>query len=137
MRMLYVKKLYLWPRYVSRYFAVIARIIEMVLTSGREYRPRMCSFHQRVIESLQHHQPEVIELHQPLSPLMTGIQECITEIMQACLNELKGSNQVSRVSPLSLSLSHRHTLTLSDRMRIRWISQHSRSKEDSFETLST
>jgi hypothetical protein len=78
MRLLYVKKLYLWPR-----------------------------FHQAVIEDLQAHQPEVIELHQPMTPLMSSIQECIVEIMRACLQELKSSNQVANTH------THTHTRTLS------------------------
>jgi hypothetical protein len=109
MRLLYVKKLYLWPR-----------------------------FHQAVIEDLQAHQPEVIELHQPMTPLMSSIQECIVEIMRACLQELKSSNQVANTHTRTLSLLHTLTKLAIDinAILIRWISHHSKKKADSFETLS-
>ncbi|KAL6072820.1 DNA repair endonuclease XPF, variant 2 [Balamuthia mandrillaris] len=65
MKNLYVKRLYLWPR-----------------------------FHLTVAESLEKHQPEVIELEQPLTDTMQQIQEAIVKVMEACLQELRSTNQL-------------------------------------------
>ncbi|KAJ9098668.1 hypothetical protein QFC21_004316 [Naganishia friedmannii] len=49
-------------------------------------------FHERVHESLEQRRADVIELYQPLSPLMTDIQSAIIECMEATLAELRRSN---------------------------------------------
>ncbi|PRP82001.1 excision repair cross-complementing rodent repair deficiency, complementation group 4 [Planoprotostelium fungivorum] len=60
MKYLFVRKLWLWPR-----------------------------FRDRVDENLKSHTPDVIELHQPLTPTMVKIQDAILEIIDACLKQLK------------------------------------------------
>lgn len=49
-------------------------------------------FHEKVHESLGQRKADVIELYQPLTPLMSEIQSAIVECMQATLNELRRSN---------------------------------------------
>ncbi|XP_043568043.1 DNA repair endonuclease XPF isoform X1 [Chiloscyllium plagiosum] len=73
MRNLFVRKLYLWPR-----------------------------FHIAVGSCLDRHKPEVIELHVSLTPSMLAIQTAIMDVMNACLKELKRYNPSLDVEELSL-----------------------------------
>ncbi|KAJ1097508.1 hypothetical protein NDU88_002626 [Pleurodeles waltl] len=73
MRNLFVRKLYLWPR-----------------------------FHAAINSSLEKHKPEVIELHISMTPSMLAIQSSILDIMNACLKELKRYNPALEVEDLSL-----------------------------------
>ncbi|XP_030610872.1 DNA repair endonuclease XPF [Archocentrus centrarchus] len=73
MRNLFVKKLYLWPR-----------------------------FQASVNTALDRHKPEVVELHVPLTPTMKAIQSSILDIMSACLKELKRYNPTLEAEDLSL-----------------------------------
>jgi DNA excision repair protein ERCC-4 len=65
LRILFVRRLYLWPR-----------------------------FHATVGHCLETHQPEVVELHQPLTSTMRKLQEAIVQVMHACIQELKMSNHL-------------------------------------------
>uniref|UniRef100_A0A672TTR1 DNA repair endonuclease XPF n=2 Tax=Strigops habroptila TaxID=2489341 RepID=A0A672TTR1_STRHB len=73
MRNLFVKKLYLWPR-----------------------------FHIAVNSFLEKHKPEVVEIHVSMTPAMLAIQTSILDILNACLRELKRYNPVLEVEDLSL-----------------------------------
>nr|XP_046234065.1 DNA repair endonuclease XPF [Scatophagus argus] len=73
MRNLFVKKLYLWPR-----------------------------FQASVNSALDRHKPEVVELHVSLTPAMRSIQSSILDIMSACLKELKRYNPTLEAEDLSL-----------------------------------
>uniref|UniRef100_A0A8C2YYG1 Excision repair cross-complementation group 4 n=1 Tax=Cyclopterus lumpus TaxID=8103 RepID=A0A8C2YYG1_CYCLU len=73
MRNLFVKKLYLWPR-----------------------------FQVSVNAALDKHKPEVVELHVPLTPAMRAIQSSILDIMSACLKELKRYNPTLEAEDLSV-----------------------------------
>ncbi|CAH2306930.1 DNA repair endonuclease XPF [Pelobates cultripes] len=73
MRNLFVRKLYLWPR-----------------------------FHISVNSFLEKHKPEVVELHISMTPAMLAIQASILDIMNACLKELKRYNPALEVEDLSL-----------------------------------
>ncbi|XP_041830611.1 DNA repair endonuclease XPF [Melanotaenia boesemani] len=73
MRNLFVKKLYLWPR-----------------------------FQASVNTALERHKPEVVELHVSLTPAMRAIQSSILDIMGACLKELKRYNPTLEVEDMSL-----------------------------------
>uniref|UniRef100_A0A1A8HP38 DNA repair endonuclease XPF n=1 Tax=Nothobranchius korthausae TaxID=1143690 RepID=A0A1A8HP38_9TELE len=73
MRNLFVKKLYLWPR-----------------------------FQASVNTALDKHKPEVVELHVSLTPAMRAIQSSILDIMAACLKELKQYNPTLEAEDLSL-----------------------------------
>ncbi|XP_071391806.1 DNA repair endonuclease XPF [Centroberyx affinis] len=73
MRNLFVKKLYLWPR-----------------------------FQASVNTALDRHKPEVVELHVSLTPAMRAIQSSILDIMSACLKELKCYNPTLEAEDLSL-----------------------------------
>ncbi|NWW45187.1 XPF endonuclease, partial [Pedionomus torquatus] len=73
MRSLFVKKLYLWPR-----------------------------FHIAVNSVLEKHKPEVVEIHVSMTPAMLAIQTSILDILNACLRELKRYNPALEVEDLSL-----------------------------------
>ncbi|KAL8175201.1 UNVERIFIED_CONTAM: DNA repair endonuclease XPF [Gekko kuhli] len=73
MRNLFVRKLYLWPR-----------------------------FHVAVHSFLEQHKPEVVELHVNMTPAMRAIQSAILDILNACLKELKHCNPALEVEDLSL-----------------------------------
>ncbi|XP_058013491.1 DNA repair endonuclease XPF isoform X2 [Ahaetulla prasina] len=73
MRNLFVRKLYLWPR-----------------------------FHAVVHSFLERHKPEVVEIHITMTPAMRAIQSSILDILNACLKELKQCNPVLEVEDLSL-----------------------------------
>ncbi|XP_077172572.1 DNA repair endonuclease XPF [Paroedura picta] len=73
MRNLFVRKLYLWPR-----------------------------FHVAVHSFLEQHKPEVVELHVNMTPAMCAIQSSILDILNACLRELKHCNPALEAEDLSL-----------------------------------
>ncbi|XP_052050947.1 DNA repair endonuclease XPF [Apodemus sylvaticus] len=73
MRSLFVRKLYLWPR-----------------------------FHVSVNSFLEQHKPEVVEIHVSMTPAMLAIQTAILDILNACLKELKCHNPSLEVEDLSL-----------------------------------
>ncbi|XP_069342205.1 DNA repair endonuclease XPF [Eulemur rufifrons] len=73
MRNLFVRKLYLWPR-----------------------------FHIAVNSFLEQHKPEVVEIHVSMTPTMLAIQTAILDILNACLKELKCHNPSLEVEDLSL-----------------------------------
>ncbi|XP_053367000.1 DNA repair endonuclease XPF [Clarias gariepinus] len=73
MRNLFVKKLFLWPRFQASVNSVLDR-----------------------------HKPEVVELHVHLTPAMRAIQSSILDIMNACLKELKRYNPTLEAEDLSL-----------------------------------
>ncbi|XP_016051705.1 PREDICTED: DNA repair endonuclease XPF [Miniopterus natalensis] len=73
MRNLFVRKLYLWPR-----------------------------FHVAVNSFLEQHKPEVVEIHVSMTPAMLAIQTAILDIINACLKELKCHNPSLEVEDLSL-----------------------------------
>ncbi|XP_008296765.1 DNA repair endonuclease XPF [Stegastes partitus] len=73
MRNLFVKKLYLWPRFQASVNTVLDR-----------------------------HKPDVVELHVSLTPAMRAIQSSIMDIMSACLKELKRYNPTLEAEDLSL-----------------------------------
>ncbi|XP_039216664.1 DNA repair endonuclease XPF isoform X1 [Crotalus tigris] len=73
MRNLFVRKLYLWPR-----------------------------FHAVVHSCLEQHKPEVVEIHITMTSAMRAIQSSILDILNACLKELKQCNPALEVEDLSL-----------------------------------
>uniref|UniRef100_A0A8B9KFS5 DNA repair endonuclease XPF n=1 Tax=Astyanax mexicanus TaxID=7994 RepID=A0A8B9KFS5_ASTMX len=73
MRNLFVKKLFLWPRFQASVNTVLER-----------------------------HKPDVVELHVSLTPAMRTIQSSILDIMNACLKELKRYNPTLEAEDLSL-----------------------------------
>uniref|UniRef100_A0A673JUJ0 DNA repair endonuclease XPF n=1 Tax=Sinocyclocheilus rhinocerous TaxID=307959 RepID=A0A673JUJ0_9TELE len=76
MRNLFVKKLFLWPR-----------------------------FQASVNTTLDKHKPYVVELHVSQTPAMRAIQSSILDIMNACLKELKRYNPTLEAEDLSLENS--------------------------------
>eukprot|EP00073_Rattus_norvegicus_P050888 XP_017453272.1 PREDICTED: DNA repair endonuclease XPF isoform X1 [Rattus norvegicus] len=73
MRNLFMKKLYLWPR-----------------------------FHVAVNSFLEQHKPEVVEIRVSMTLAMLAIQTAILDVLNACLKELKYHNLSLEVEDLSL-----------------------------------
>ncbi|XP_076231477.1 DNA repair endonuclease XPF mei-9 isoform X1 [Calliopsis andreniformis] len=73
MKALFVKKLYLWPR-----------------------------FHTLVNNSLSQHKPEVIELHVKITPKMVNIQTALLDIMNYVIKELKRLNKYLDLDELTV-----------------------------------
>ncbi|CAG9768302.1 unnamed protein product [Ceutorhynchus assimilis] len=73
MRAIFVKELYIWPR-----------------------------FHASVRDSLKKHEPQVIELHIPISEHMKKLQTYILEIMNATVKELKRINPVLEMHEITV-----------------------------------
>ncbi|CAI0537897.1 unnamed protein product [Linum tenue] len=65
MKVLYIRKLHLWPR-----------------------------FQVYVSEELERSPPEVVDVRVPMSKYMVGIQKLIVEVMDACLKEMRKTNKV-------------------------------------------
>ncbi|XP_062509904.1 DNA repair endonuclease XPF-like [Corticium candelabrum] len=65
MKNLFVRKLYVWPR-----------------------------FHATVCTSLDKHKPDVVELHQRMCESMSNLQSAILDVMNACLQEIKKTNKL-------------------------------------------
>ncbi|CAK9810363.1 DNA repair endonuclease XPF [Anthophora quadrimaculata] len=73
MKALFVKKLYLWPR-----------------------------FHSLVNSSLEKHKPDVIELHVKITPKMLNIQTSLLDIMNFIIKELKRLNKYLDLDELNV-----------------------------------
>lgn len=89
MQLLFVKNLYLWPR-----------------------------FHHTVNTTLSKTQPEVIELSQPLSPSMMTVQSAILVAMETILRELKKSNSKIDPASLTLENGVFHSFSDSIRSQL-------------------
>ncbi|KAJ7377217.1 DNA repair endonuclease XPF [Desmophyllum pertusum] len=76
MKNLFVRKLYLWPR-----------------------------FHATVSAFLEKHKPEVIELHLHLTPSMLAIQTAVLDLTDTCLKELKRANPTLDADDLTVENS--------------------------------
>ncbi|XP_022786619.1 DNA repair endonuclease XPF-like isoform X3 [Stylophora pistillata] len=76
MKNLFVRKLYLWPR-----------------------------FHATVSAFLEKHKPEVIELHLHLTPSMLAIQTAVLDLINMCLKELKRANPTLDADDLTVENS--------------------------------
>ncbi|CAH0557947.1 unnamed protein product [Brassicogethes aeneus] len=73
MRTVFVKELYIWPR-----------------------------FHSLVIESLKKHQPKVSEFHIPITDKMRKIQTFLLELMNLTVKELKKNNKSVELQEISV-----------------------------------
>ncbi|XP_019699002.1 DNA repair endonuclease XPF isoform X2 [Harpegnathos saltator] len=73
MKVLFVKKLYLWPR-----------------------------FHSTVNNCLSKHEPDVIELHAKFTPKMQNIQTALLDIMNYIIKELKRLNKYLELDELTV-----------------------------------
>nr|XP_022901914.1 DNA repair endonuclease XPF isoform X1 [Onthophagus taurus] len=73
MRSLFVKELYLWPR-----------------------------FHNSVIKTLKQCEPQVIELHIPISDTMSKIQTCILDLMNLTVQEIKRINKTLEMQEITV-----------------------------------
>ncbi|XP_066015093.1 DNA repair endonuclease XPF-like isoform X3 [Pocillopora verrucosa] len=76
MKNLFVRRLYLWPR-----------------------------FHATVSAFLEKHKPEVIELHLHLTPSMLAIQTAALDLINTCLKELKRANPTLDADDLTVENS--------------------------------
>jgi DNA excision repair protein ERCC-4 len=73
MRTLFVKELYIWPR-----------------------------FHSMVIQSLKQYEPQVVELHVPISENMSNMQTYILELMNMTVKELKRINKTVELQEITV-----------------------------------
>ncbi|GJQ83429.1 mei-9 [Trypoxylus dichotomus] len=73
MRTLFVKELYIWPR-----------------------------FHSTVIQSFKKYEPCIIELHVPTSAIMLKLQTCILDLMNLTIKELKRINKTLEMQEVSV-----------------------------------
>ncbi|XP_044268362.1 DNA repair endonuclease XPF isoform X2 [Tribolium madens] len=73
MRTLFVKELYIWPR-----------------------------FHSMVIQSLKQYEPQVIELHVPISENMSKMQTYILDLMNITVKELKRINKTVELQEITV-----------------------------------
>lgn len=73
MKALFVKKLYLWPR-----------------------------FHTIINNCLSKHEPDVIELHVQITPKMQNIQTALLDVMNYIVKELKGTNKYLDLEDLTV-----------------------------------
>lgn len=80
-----------YPEAFSKGFAKVERVMKILFVRRLFLWPR---FRDLVEKDLEAHRPDVVELHQPLTPSMEVIQSCILEIMEACLQELRKTNLV-------------------------------------------
>jgi len=72
-------------------FSHVERLMRHLFLAGLYLWPR---FHMSVGSALEAHQPEVVELQQPMTNAMEQLQAAIVEVMDACLQELKRTNQL-------------------------------------------
>ncbi|XP_065904706.1 DNA repair endonuclease XPF-like isoform X2 [Dysidea avara] len=89
MRNMFLKNLYVWPR-----------------------------FHATVVSSLAVHKPEVVEMRQPMSPNMVSIQMAILDITKACLEELQQANPSLDMEELNLENSLQKSFAHSIKMQL-------------------
>lgn len=73
MKHLFVRKLYLWPR-----------------------------FHLVISDSLEKHKIDVVELRQPMTKSMTELQIAIIEVVNACLSELRKLISIVDITELTI-----------------------------------
>uniref|UniRef100_A0A1Y1JT47 DNA repair endonuclease XPF n=2 Tax=Photinus pyralis TaxID=7054 RepID=A0A1Y1JT47_PHOPY len=73
MRALFVKEVYIWPR-----------------------------FHSTVVQSLRAREPQVIELQIPISDTMAKIQTCILDLMNLTVKELKRVNKTVELQEITV-----------------------------------
>jgi DNA excision repair protein ERCC-4 len=74
------------PELLSGEFGKVEKILKSLFLRKLFLWPR---FHLVVADSISAHNPEVIELLQPTTPLMSSIQRAIMDTMEACLAELR------------------------------------------------
>jgi DNA excision repair protein ERCC-4 len=73
------------PELLSGEFGKVEKILKSLFLRKLFLWPR---FHLTVADSISAHNPEVIELLQPATPLMVAIQRAVMDTMEACLAEL-------------------------------------------------
>nr|XP_039252732.1 DNA repair endonuclease XPF-like [Styela clava] len=62
-------------------------------------------FHASILSCLKKHEPEVVEIGIAMTESMTAIQNCLLEIISACLQEIKSYNPGLDTSELTLEKS--------------------------------
>ncbi|KAK4880325.1 hypothetical protein RN001_008471 [Aquatica leii] len=102
MRALFVKELYIWPR-----------------------------FHSTVIQSLRDREPQVIELQIPISSTMEKIQTCILDLMNLTVKELKRINKTVELQEITVEncLTKQFHKILQSQLDCIWHQLSSKSKQ--------
>ncbi|CAG8539747.1 12641_t:CDS:10 [Ambispora leptoticha] len=89
LRLLHLRKVFLWPR-----------------------------FHNTIQKNLEERGPDVVELHQPLSVAMNGIQAAIIECMEACLSDIKRGNPMIDIDDLTTEDAMNKSFDLNIRLQL-------------------
>ena len=87
----YIKAISEDPQRLSGGFHKMEKVMKWLFLRSVSLWPR---FRSEVSEELEQKAPEVIELHQSLSPNMAAIQMALVETMDMLLKELRKSNKV-------------------------------------------
>jgi DNA excision repair protein ERCC-4 len=87
----FIKAFTEYPERFNAGFLKLEKVLKSMLLTKVYLWPR---FRDTVNSCLDAHRPDVVELHQPLSPLAHKIQTSILEIMDACITEIQKTNMV-------------------------------------------
>lgn len=91
MRALFVKELYIWPRFHS-----------LVMQSLQEHQVVFSYINSYTEIYNSFLQPTVIELHIPISDKMSKIQTCILDLMNLTVKELKRVNKTIELQEITV-----------------------------------
>ncbi|KAF9283234.1 hypothetical protein BGZ74_001972, partial [Mortierella antarctica] len=82
------------PEVISAGFATLEKTLKLLYLRKVNLWPR---FHLTVIESLESHTADVIEIRQPMTKSMKAIQASIIDCMDVCLQELRRSSSAIEI----------------------------------------
>lgn len=84
-------------------FAKVDKILKSLRVRKIYLYPR---FHSNVADELEKNPPQVIELHQKLTPLMKEVQAAIVAAMQTCIQQLKRDSPLIQLSDPDISIKN-------------------------------
>jgi len=91
------------PEALSSGFSKIDKIMKTLFVKRLYLYPR---FHCTIVEELERRAPDVDEFHQELSPKMKEIQNAIAVAVQTCIRELKASTKLIEWNDEELSVQN-------------------------------
>lgn len=91
------------PESLTAGFAKVNKTLKALQVQNMFLYPR---FHDHVKEELEKNQPDVVELHQTLSPAMNAIQNALVSAVKTCLDELKKSTPLLEWNSAELSIEN-------------------------------
>jgi len=84
-------------------FAKVDKILKSLRVRKIYLYPR---FHSNVADELENNSPQVIELHQKLTPHMKEVQAAIVAAMQTCIQQLKRDSPLIQLSDPDISIKN-------------------------------